>query len=80
MCRPQYYAVSYSINPWMDPQDWASAERDLWGMADRQWGAFHDTLLNNGSLPISFHRRLLRETIASVESSGGSAARAARGA
>jgi hypothetical protein len=37
-------------------------------------GAFHDTLLNNGSLPISFHRRLLRETIASVESSGGSAA------
>ena len=22
--------------------------------------AFHDTLLRNGSLPISFHRRLLR--------------------
>jgi uncharacterized protein (DUF885 family) len=24
---------------------------------------FHDTLLRNGSLPISFHRRLLRETL-----------------
>jgi uncharacterized protein (DUF885 family) len=23
--------------------------------------AFHDTLLRNGSLPISFHRRLLAE-------------------
>jgi uncharacterized protein (DUF885 family) len=25
---------------------------------------FHDTLLGNGSLPISFHRRLLRERLA----------------
>ena len=49
MCRPQYYAVSYSINPWMDPRSWASAERDLWWMADRQWCAFHDTLLDKGA-------------------------------
>jgi arginine dihydrolase len=49
MCRPQYYAVSYSINPWMNPQDWASAERDLWWMADRQWSAFHDTLIGKGA-------------------------------
>ena len=20
MCRPQYFAVTYSINPWMDPK------------------------------------------------------------
>jgi uncharacterized protein (DUF885 family) len=40
---------------------------------------FHDTLLNNGSLPISFHRRLLREaTKASGASSGAGASRAAR--
>jgi uncharacterized protein (DUF885 family) len=25
---------------------------------------FHDTLLRNGSLPVSFHRRLLRERLA----------------
>ena len=49
MCRPQYYAVSYSINPWMDPLDWASAERDLWGLADRQWTTFHDTLIDKGA-------------------------------
>ena len=49
MCRPQYYAVSYSINPWMDPQGWASAGNDLWDMADRQWAAFHDALLGKGA-------------------------------
>jgi uncharacterized protein (DUF885 family) len=41
--------------------------------------AFHDTLLNNGSLPISFHRRLLGETIRAADaSSGAGASRAAR--
>ncbi|MEA2518304.1 MAG: hypothetical protein QOF49_384, partial [Chloroflexota bacterium] len=32
---------------------------------------FHDTLLNNGSLPISFHRRILAERIASGAAPGG---------
>jgi uncharacterized protein (DUF885 family) len=36
--------------------------------------AFHDTLLNNGSLPISFHRRLLRETLRAAEAGGGAGA------
>jgi N-dimethylarginine dimethylaminohydrolase len=49
MCRPQYYAVSYSINPWMDPQGWASAGADLWKAADQQWAAFHDMLLDKGA-------------------------------
>ncbi|HEU4919761.1 MAG TPA: DUF885 domain-containing protein [Candidatus Limnocylindrales bacterium] len=40
--------------------------------------AFHDTLLNNGSLPISFHRRLLRETIRGQAGNGTGGARAAR--
>jgi uncharacterized protein (DUF885 family) len=41
--------------------------------------AFHDTLLNNGSLPISFHRRLLRETLRGGEAGNGAgASRAAR--
>jgi uncharacterized protein (DUF885 family) len=34
---------------------------------------FHDTLLRNGSLPISFHRRLLRERLAGGTRGGGSA-------
>jgi len=33
---------------------------------------FHDTLLRNGSLPISFHRRLLRERLAGETGGGGS--------
>ena len=49
MCRPQYFSVSYSINPWMDPQGWASAGGDLWQTADRQWRAFHDTLRSKGA-------------------------------
>jgi uncharacterized protein (DUF885 family) len=40
--------------------------------------AFHDTLLNNGSLPISFHRRLLRETLRGEAGNGAGGARAAR--
>jgi uncharacterized protein (DUF885 family) len=41
--------------------------------------AFHDTLLNNGSLPISFHRRLLRETLRAGEAGNGAGgSRAAR--
>jgi uncharacterized protein (DUF885 family) len=45
---------------------------------------FHDTLLRNGSLPISFHRRLLRERLAgdadrsAGPNGGGGARRAAR--
>jgi hypothetical protein len=35
MWRLQYFSVSYSINPWMDPQGWASAGGDLWQTADR---------------------------------------------
>jgi uncharacterized protein (DUF885 family) len=32
---------------------------------------FHDTLLNNGSLPISFHRRILAERLAAEGARGG---------
>jgi uncharacterized protein (DUF885 family) len=39
---------------------------------------FHDTLLRNGSLPISFHRRLLRERLAA--SNGGGSANGGSGA
>jgi N-dimethylarginine dimethylaminohydrolase len=49
MCRPQYFAVSYSINPWMDPQGWASAGSVLYETANWQWAVFHDALLDKGA-------------------------------
>ena len=49
MCRPQYYAVSYSINPWMDPQDWAAQGSDLGEAAHREWAALHAALLDKGA-------------------------------
>ncbi len=49
MCRPQYYAVSYSINPWMDPQGWAAEGSDLGEAAHREWAALHAALLDKGA-------------------------------
>jgi len=41
--------------------------------------AFHDSLLANGSVPISFHRRVLRDAARAADAaSGGGASRAAR--
>lgn len=50
MCPPQHFAVSYSINPWMDPQAWASGGRALFETARRQWAALHKTLLAQGAV------------------------------
>ena len=49
MCRPQYYAVSYSINPWMDPQRWAAQGSDLGEAAHREWAALHAALVDKGA-------------------------------
>ena len=27
MCAPEHFAVSYAINPWMDPTSWARDNR-----------------------------------------------------
>ncbi len=37
MCRPSHFAVSYTINPWMDPS--IPVDREL---AIRQWESLHD--------------------------------------
>src|ERR1019366_8923653 len=44
-CRPQYFAVTYSINPWMDPRAWADCSEVLHATAARQWADLHRTLL-----------------------------------
>ena len=49
MCRPQYFGVSYIINPWMDPRAWASGGFATSKAAELQWTAFYDALVNAGS-------------------------------
>jgi N-dimethylarginine dimethylaminohydrolase len=39
MGDPRHFAVSYSINPWMDPADWARDERALAAAAAGEWEA-----------------------------------------
>ncbi|MEU7583041.1 dimethylargininase [Streptomyces sp. NPDC041068] len=43
MCKPTYYDVNYSINPWMNPDKPTSA-----GLAVSQWQRLHDTLVGLG--------------------------------
>jgi N-dimethylarginine dimethylaminohydrolase len=50
MCRPQHFAVTYSINPWMDPQAWADSGEVLHARAVRQWTGLHRTLLARGAI------------------------------
>jgi uncharacterized protein (DUF885 family) len=71
------YQLSYLLGKVLLLQLRADEQERLGSRFDLR--AFHDTLFNNGSLPISFHRRLLRETIRAAEaSSGAGASRAAR--
>ncbi len=43
MCRPAHFTVSYSINPWMHPDDPTDTPRAL-----AQWDALHRTYLDLG--------------------------------
>jgi len=48
ICPPTHYEVSYVINPWMHPDDWAR-ERDNWkAKATQQWNAMRDAMLAFG--------------------------------
>jgi N-dimethylarginine dimethylaminohydrolase len=49
MCRPRHFAVSYSINPWMDPKAWAHSDEALRLAAEREWSAYHRVLVANGA-------------------------------
>jgi N-dimethylarginine dimethylaminohydrolase len=48
MCRPEHFAVSYAINPWMDPESWARDKRAHMAAA-REWRVLHDKLLELGA-------------------------------
>jgi arginine dihydrolase len=47
MCRPEHFAVSYAINPWMDPQSWARDEQ-AHAAAAREWSVLKRRLLELG--------------------------------
>ena len=49
MCRPDHFAVSYAINPWMDPASWARDSRTLGAAARREWATLHRRLLDLGA-------------------------------
>ncbi len=48
MCRPEHFAVSYSINPWMEPKRWAGDAGEH-AAAEREWAALHRKLLKLGA-------------------------------
>jgi arginine dihydrolase len=48
MCAPEHFAVSYAINPWMDPASWASERRAHSEAAQREWAALHRTITEHG--------------------------------
>jgi N-dimethylarginine dimethylaminohydrolase len=50
MCAPQHFAVSYAINPWMDPVTWARKAPALAAAAQAQWRALHAKLVELGAV------------------------------
>ena len=49
MCRPKHFAVTYAINPWMDPAGWAADNRSLTASARLEWERLHHALLGLGA-------------------------------
>ena len=49
MCRPDHFAVDYAINPWMNPQSWASESKILVDASRREWAALHRVLAGMGA-------------------------------
>jgi N-dimethylarginine dimethylaminohydrolase len=49
ICPPRHFAVTYSINPWMDPQAWADGGAALHSAAERQWTGLRRALLAAGA-------------------------------
>jgi N-dimethylarginine dimethylaminohydrolase len=50
MCPPQHFAVTYSINPWMDPAAWADGGPALHPRAAQQWTALHRVVRDCGAV------------------------------
>jgi N-dimethylarginine dimethylaminohydrolase len=49
MCRPVHFAVNYAINPWMDPQSWATDARVHAATSRQEWTALSRRLTDLGA-------------------------------
>src|ERR1700685_4342535 len=49
MCPPRHFAVTYSINPWMDPNSWAASGGAFRIAAQRQWTGLRRALATAGA-------------------------------
>ena len=49
MCPPDHFAVTYTINPWMDPQDWAKDPGRSHRIAKQQWNDLVAALISAGA-------------------------------
>jgi N-dimethylarginine dimethylaminohydrolase len=49
MCEPEHFAVSYAINPWMDPQSWARDGGTRVQASRAEWHDLHRTLRGLGA-------------------------------
>ena len=48
MCRPDFFEVSYAINPWMDPGAWQAESGQLMAQSRCQWEGLYDNLTGLG--------------------------------
>lgn len=46
MCEPAHFAISYAINPWMEPAKWAAAAH---AVAEQQWAGLEAALRASGA-------------------------------
>src|SRR5437763_2952432 len=49
MCPPQHFAVTYSINPWMDPAAWTELGDTLHASAEARRQGLHARLSESGA-------------------------------
>jgi N-dimethylarginine dimethylaminohydrolase len=49
MCRPAHFAVTYAINPWMDPETWARNDHALGAASWQEWAILYQTLCDLGA-------------------------------
>jgi N-dimethylarginine dimethylaminohydrolase len=49
MCAPDHFAVTYAINPWMNPAHWANRAQSLSLTARREWERLRQTLKQLGA-------------------------------
>lgn len=49
MCRPEHFGVTYTINPWMNPDSWTRGRRVLTATAHKEWNDLYRALREAGA-------------------------------